>query len=723
MKTKKFGILIGFLSLLTSNLFAQSLAHKWANGIGDKSNDAGTSICVDAAGNTYLLGNFKDSTDLDPSGNNAKLISKGSYDIFIAKYDINGNFIWGKGIGGTNADYGNGIGIDGAGYLYVTGTFRGIADFDPSVNTSSQISAGGDDIFIAKYDTNGNYYFSQRIGSLGDEFAVSIAVEKSAGANVYITGYFAGTVDFDPSGNTASMIANVTDAFIGKYSETGNFVWAKKIGGSSGDYALTIALDKNNNVLISGGFNGTVNFDPDGLANITSSGADDIFIAKYNSAGLYSWAISIVSQGGMNFGEGRCVKTDNNGNVYLTGMLYGTLDFDFSANTASLTSNGVEDIFVAGYDSNGIYKWAGNIGGSGTDKGMCLAVDNNNDIYLSGFFQDTVDFDMSFRTANKTSSGNADVFILKLSSGKAFKGVYTVGGTENDKGLAMAIINSSEIRLTGYFSGTVDFDTSSSNNTMTSKGMDDAFLLGFCGTVPEKPFSPTVKNRVCSNTYSVFSVNNDTLATNYQWTLPSGWTGYSSTSSINVMPDHKGGTISVKAGNSCGVSPSSATNVSVLSTDVTVSLSGTTLKANEKLADYFIWLNCDNNYSMINGENSQSYTPTVSGRYAVKIFKLDCIDTSICTTVYMTGIADINPGDFNIYPNPGTGKFKLTTTKGTDEFKMIVLNYLGQIVEVETYIVGGELYFELKSPEAGLYFVTLEYMDGSFSTKIISIVN
>lgn len=720
--TKEFGMLIGFLSLFTSNLFAQSLSHKWANGIGDKSNDVGTSICVDAAGNTYVMGYYTDSTDLDPSGNVAKLISKGSYDIFIAKYNINGKFIWGKGIGGTDAEFGNGIGFDGTQNLYITGNFRGTVDFDPSVNIANLTSAGGDDIFIAKYDTNGNYSFSKRMGSSGNEFAQSIAVENGAGANVYITGYFAGTVDFDPSVNTANIISNVNDAFIGKYSAAGNYVWAKKIGGTWDDYGQTITLDNNNNVLVSGRFNGTVNFDPAGLANITSSGGDDIFLAKYTSGGLYSWAINIGSSSGTSYGDGRCVRTDNNGNVYLTGLLYGTLDFNFSADTSNLTSNGAEDIFIAKYNSSGVFQWANNYGSSGSDIGLSLAVDNFNDVYLTGSFQGTVDFDFTNDTANETSLGNNDIFILKLKSNRIFKSVYKMGGTNNDRGLAMAIINKTDIRLTGYFSGSVDFDPLSSNNTLTSNGLDDAFLIGFCGTVPAIPTGIKVNNKICSNSNSIFSVVNDSLATYYQWTLPAGWIGTSSVNSINIKLGNKGGTLGVKAGNSCGVSPISQVNVSVVPIDITVTLIGTTLNSNETLTDYQ-WLDCNNNYSVINGASNQSYTPTVSGKYAVRLDKFGCFDTSECTTVYMTGISEINTREFNIYPNPGSGKFKLTTDKDNNEFKMIIRNYLGQTVEVETFIIDGELYFELKAPYAGFYFITLEYSDGSISTKIISLIN
>lgn len=721
--TKEIGLLIGFLSLLTSNLYAQSLSHKWTNGIGDKSNDVGKSICVDALGNTYVLGYFTDSTDLDPSANVSKLIAKGSYDIFLAKYDVNGKFVWGKGIGGTDADFGNGIGFDGKSSLYVTGTFRGTVDFDPSVNTSTATSAGGDDIFIAKYDTSGNYYFVKRIGSSGNEVAQSIAVENVANGNYYITGYFAGTVDFDPSASTANLFANVNDVFIGKYSSAGNYVWAKKVGGTWDDYAQTITLDKNNNVFVSGRFNGTVNFNPAGLANITSSGGDDIFLAKYTSGGAYSWAIAIGSSSGTSYGDGRCVKTDNNGNVYLTGLLYGTLDFDFSNDTANLTSNGAEDIFIVKYDATGAFQWAGNMGSSGSDMGLGLAVDNNNDVYCTGFFQGTVDFDISMGTASETSSGNGDIFILKLNPNSAFKSVYKIGGANDDKGLALAIMNKTDLRITGFFSGTVDFDPSSSNNTITSKGLDDAFLIGFCGAFPVMPSSISVNGKICPNRQAVFSVINDTIASNYQWVLPSGWIGASTVNSISAKLGNTGGQVSVKAVNSCGVSSASTLNVTVVPTDVTVALNGTTLSSNEALANY-LWLNCNNNYAAINGANSQSYTPTVSGKYAVRLDKFGCVDTSACITVYMLGLSNNTHRELNVYPNPGSGKFKLTIDgKETSGYKMLVRNYLGQTLDVQTLVVGEELYFELKSAEAGFYYLTIEFIDGSVSTKIISVVN
>ncbi|MBN4066110.1 SBBP repeat-containing protein, partial [Candidatus Amoebophilus asiaticus] len=190
---KRSIILFSIFYLQWAMAFAQT--YEWAKGMGDTLSDYGNSIAVDGSGNIYITGNFQGTTDFDPGTGTANLTSAGLWDIFFAKYDSGGNYVWAKGIGGLGWDNGLGLALDDTGNVYITGYFQDTADFDPGAGTVYLTSAGGEDIILAKYDTDGNYVWAKGIGSTNDDFGYGIALDVSG--NVYITGYFQDTTDFD----------------------------------------------------------------------------------------------------------------------------------------------------------------------------------------------------------------------------------------------------------------------------------------------------------------------------------------------------------------------------------------------------------------------------------------------------------------------------------------------------------------------------------------------
>lgn len=217
--------------------------------------------------------------------------SGNTYEVFVSKLDSAGNFVWAKRIGSNNEDTGYGIALDIAGNVYVSGSFSTTADFDPGSGTFNLSSAGSYDAFVAKLDSGGNFTWAKRVGGTGIDIAASLALD-SAG-NIYTTGLFSSTnADFDPSGSVFTLAsAGGTDVFIDKLDSLGNFVWAKRFGGSLADYGNGVAVDSAGNVYTTGQFSLTVDFDPSGsVFNLASTGAGDIFTTKLNSAGNFVWA-------------------------------------------------------------------------------------------------------------------------------------------------------------------------------------------------------------------------------------------------------------------------------------------------------------------------------------------------------------------------------------------------------------------------------------------------
>lgn len=345
----------------------------------------GYDIFVDGSGNAYLTGLFGNSANFGPY----MLTSSGSHDIFAAKLDPNGNWLWAVRAGGTGDDFGHGIALDQAGNAYLSGSIGGTASFGPYTLTSS----GGYDIFAAKLDPEGNWLWVT--GASVNE-VYSIAVDDAG--NACLTGRFPGTVSFGPY----TLICNGWyDVFAAKLDPNGNWLWAVSAGGTQSDGGYNIAVDAEGNIYLAGEFNLTVAF---GTHSITSSGEFDIFAAKMDPNGNWLWA---ASAGGGSIDVGGDIAVDQAGNVYLTGWFYGPASFG----PFTLTSSGWDDVFAAKLDPEGNWLWVVSAGGTSEDYGRDIAVDSAGNAYLTGYFNGTANFGLNTITV---VGNEEDIFIAKL---------------------------------------------------------------------------------------------------------------------------------------------------------------------------------------------------------------------------------------------------------------------------------------------------------------------
>ena len=383
---------------------------------------------------------------------------------------------WGKSIGSTFADYGNSVAVDASGNVYTTGAFSWVdADFDPGPAVFNLFSFNAEDIFISKLDANGDFVWAKAIGGLSNDNGNSIAVDDSG--NVYVTGLFTGTVDFDPSGSSTFNITSnnfSNDIFVLKLNSSGNFVWAKAMGGPSNDYGFSIALDASGNVYTTGVFSGTADFDPGANSfNITTAGFNNIFISKLDNAGNFVWAKGML---GSTYCWGQSVNVDASGNVLVTGRFDGTVDFDPGAGTFNLTAAGGYDIFIAKLDNAGNFLWAKGIGGTSQDVGYSIAADALGNVYTCGEFFGTADFDPGAGTFNMTSAGSLDAFVVKLSNSGNFVWARALGGSIGDAAYSLALDGAGNVYVTGYYSGTADFDPGPNQFNLTAAGGNDIFV-------------------------------------------------------------------------------------------------------------------------------------------------------------------------------------------------------------------------------------------------------
>ncbi|MDI1478385.1 SBBP repeat-containing protein [Polyangium sp. y55x31] len=359
----------------------------WSKAMGGDDEQTVQRIAVDSEGNILLVGYFRGTLDLG----GGSLVSAGSRDIFAAKLAPDGGHIWSKSFGGPNTQLGRGIAADDEGNVFIAGTIWGSADFGGGPLTS----AGWEDMFVAKLDKDGKHLWSRTFGDQETQEAWDLATDSEG--NVVVTGYALGTVDF---GDGPTVGTGMPDAILVKLSANGSTLWSHRFGDSGKQFGQSVAVDPGDHVIMSGEFQGTVDFG-DGL--VVSAGAHDLFVVKFNPTGELEWyrrvgdasdqsSISVAAdgagavlltgsfEGGIDFGDtllvsagltdafvakldpagnalwslrmgdeatqaGTGITADPEGNVFVAGKMWGTIALGNASVTT--TGDGASDMFVA----------------------------------------------------------------------------------------------------------------------------------------------------------------------------------------------------------------------------------------------------------------------------------------------------------------------------------------------------------------------------------------
>ena len=487
---KSVGVRLAFVIILMVEAFvvlpvraASSIAFGWAKKMGGSSYDRGESLAVDLNGNVYSTGNFSATVDFNPGAGTYNLTSAGQADAFVSKLDANGNFVWAKRIGGTSDNFGVSIVPDGDGTLYFAGSFTGTVDFDPNAGTHNLTSAGSYDISVSKMDADGNFLWAFRLGGISND-RIEGLVTDGIGA-IYITGMFSDTVDFDPGAGVSNLTSTgAEDIFIAKFDSSGNLIWAKSMPGAEtllgGNRGNELAVDLSGNIYTIGTFTDTVDFNPGaGVYNLSTGSSTNIFISKLNSNGNFVWA---KSMGGNDGDMGSDIGIDTLGNVLSTGSFNGTGDFDPGPATYNLTSAGYWDNYISKLDANGNFVWAKAMGGTATDNSYGVALDPSGNVYTTGGFAMTVDFDPGPGAYNLTSVGSVDIFISKLDTNGNFVWVKHMPGTGIQYAMGIVVDETGNIYTVGDNLGVTDFDPGSGTFNLSTSGYNDIFVSKLTAT-------------------------------------------------------------------------------------------------------------------------------------------------------------------------------------------------------------------------------------------------
>ncbi|HXH19163.1 MAG TPA: SBBP repeat-containing protein [Chitinophagales bacterium] len=430
------GLLLILTISVTETLCAQSF--EWArtgSGIGQ---DAGQRVTADKYGNIYVTGYF--SGEAEFSGQDYQ--GNGIFDIFLAKYSGSGDLLWLKYAGSAQNDAGYGIAIDTSGYIYVTGYFTSVAAFGENASLMHLSSNGNTDIFLAKYDADGNLIWAKSAGGVGEDKAFNLVIDQFN--NISITGFFSYTSLF---GGCAVVSNGSTDAFIAQYDTAGNCRWAQSLGSSGLDKSFGIAVDSSGNSYITGFFyyaallsNSSIVLEGDGLSS-------DIFICKYSPAGDVLLAERV---GGPYNDASFGITLDKDKAIFITGYFLEEIDFG----DCHLQNYRYNDIFIVKFDSTFNCEWANHEGGIHLDMGLDITVDRHGNVYVTGIY-DSLGY---FGRDTVFSVNYYDMFLCKYNNKGILLWMKSAGGNGGDFSKAVHVRSDGVIYLTGYYKYTCAFD-------------------------------------------------------------------------------------------------------------------------------------------------------------------------------------------------------------------------------------------------------------------------
>lgn len=366
---------------------------------------------------------------------------------------------------GLTTPYHNGAGVfwphfksttDPDGNVYVAGEMRYTFDADPGpgVTTLTPVNTNYREVYVSKFNADGIFQWARKWNQLPYElYPGSLIVDNNGNlfVNIFIQTAF-----------------STNQTLIIKLDARGNELWQKRIN-TNGWGGRAMALDPLGNVIVAGGFSGTVDFDPNaGVQNIV--GDDDLFIWKLDVDGNLMWVKTMAGTGTVQPGA---MSTDPSNNLLVTGHFSGgPTDFDPGAGTTTLTPVGGADAFYLKLEPDGDFIWANQIGGLGIEYAYDIACHTTGDIFIAGSFTETVDFDPGAGTSTATSSpsGKYDGYLLRLNPDGTFKWLWQFGSTGDDGARGVSFDANGNILLAGLFQGTVDFDPGSGVTNLTAGG-------------------------------------------------------------------------------------------------------------------------------------------------------------------------------------------------------------------------------------------------------------
>lgn len=462
-----------FLIVQISISFAQTPGFEWVHTHGGANEDYGSAITTDNLNNVYSCGSFFwDTVDFDPGPGIANLSSAGS-EGFVQKLNANGDFLWVKPIPSGVAS----IATDASNNIIISGTFIGTVIFSTLSGNDTISSPTTSDNFILKMNSDGDILWVNSFGTPNKtDYMNEIQLDDSG--NIYSTGSFYSTCDFDPGAGISNLSSagGSLDIFVQKLTAAGDYVWAKKIGGGGSDLGKALAV-KGNAISLTGWFQNNVDFDPSTAYTIINTvGQEDIYLLSLSTDGNFNWVKNFGSTLG---DQGTDVAMTSSGEIYLTGRFEAAIDMDPGTATNIVTADNGTNFFILKLSGAGDLIWARTFTGTGYKIAGAMTVLPNNGVMFTGNFDGVVDFDCGSGVNYLVSNGDADIFTVYLDQNGNYIWAGSYGNTGTNLGDYAACIRADtqgNVYSIGNFAETVDFDCGPGIAERTTAGIFDIFI-------------------------------------------------------------------------------------------------------------------------------------------------------------------------------------------------------------------------------------------------------
>lgn len=502
-------ICLCILFLGVNKIYTQVPTLDWAGKIGKNGSDYGYQVHAGLDGNIYAVGTFKGNNvdfNIDTAAAEVDVFSSGNYNgSILVKYTKTGEFLGGFSLHSDNDMVINGtvtfnsIYVESDGEIYVTGFYQGTTDFDPGVGENILTAIGDADIFIAKYSGDFTLQWVKRIGYAGRLSGGEKLVLGNDGA-IYVTGYFGGVCDFNPDDIAVNNLTSLgtDDAFIAKYSNSGDYIFALGIGGTSTDRGYGICVTNDNTIFATGKFSQSADLNPDLTEeNIYATGGSlsGTYMASYSSTGEFLWAHELDVPW---YGSGRSVVTDNTGNVYFAGTFLGEVDFNMDdvASNPDTTLGYVG--YLVKYLYDGTYVWHALVEGTAVVDCYDVSLDKLGGVNICGFHAGETDFNYASGAAYVLTADGTNNFVANYSTSGVFKWAFQIYGTTSGVAYCSTNDNVGDLYVTGWIKGTGDFnpDPGITDTIVWSGGEGDFFLAKYITDKQPQSITDFSKNSV-----------------------------------------------------------------------------------------------------------------------------------------------------------------------------------------------------------------------------------
>jgi hypothetical protein len=686
----------------------------WARTYGGPSDEAMIAIEADPYGNVVILGSFPSTIDVNSSAADTLLFATTTgQGLYVSKLDASGQLVWSEQIGGMDDRLtGSVLGVDSLGNIYIGGEFHDTVDFDPGPNVNAMISDGASippgppwgpppqyltDIFLLKLNSNGQFVWARQLDGTSDQNHLT-AMTIGNVDDVLILGTCTDTIYFDgPQGQAAIAQPWYSECFVASYSDNGDFQWGKVIGGyvsqspySHVVYPTSVVTDADQNVYMTGQWNGTVDFDPDPDTNYLSAiQSTDAFLLSLDPMGNFRWVKALGGLGSQSANS--LVISQSDQSIFVFGSFTTVIDLDPGPDTLAVTAtqSNYTDAFILSLNMNGVYQWAKTITGTRNKYVYKGDMDSYGNLFLMGMFNGEMDLDPGPEESlfQSPSSSWYSVFLSKFSS----SGTFIWGADMDYTSIALA---SSSIDVNSFG----DIFVGCSYRYPTQIVLDDD-TVSF-GSISNGYYD----NMVMKLSSCLIQLPDQQVQACDPYTSPSGdhiWTG--SGTYIDVL--HRG--------YGCDTVVNVELEYLGLEPSIYLDLNDLTLVSTETGAVY-TWLNCSTDTVVLTTTDS-AFELTGNGSYAVVVEQNGCADTSACLSVTGLALNEFLLSGLNIYPNPTTSTLRIQLPDGNLRATQTRLyDMTGRLVLQQPY----NPVVDVSALDTGSYILVVETEQGRFRNVI-----